>query len=583
VIPVTANGVIDIDNSRITATEASVRAMINLWNQNSEGPYGIRHGYRPVSDFPSAAHSGEGEKSSKLFERAFPCLYPYGRGGVEAARPVPIALKTHVQWSLRYFDRRFRKHETFPFLAFGILQRREALLSARLQMNRRTFDHDASVLSTLTRDRLLLAQREEERNLPISDPVIRLLRKSVRGTLSRVTGSNENRCQLRSQIWSTTVYLGPPSLWLTINPSDINNPIAQLFAGEEIDVEAIACLADDHHRSKVIADDPYAAAAFFHFIIQTILDKLFQVRVVGHQVKSGEGILGHVASYFGLVESQGRGTLHLHLLLWLQGTPSPERIQEKLKTAEFRDRVAAFIRENVHAYVPGLESAESIKAITLDKDVTSRGPPSPDSLNYEQTLQKEEFMLARTEQIHVCKLRRCLVLDAQGKTRCKRRAPFPCSDEAYVLETGEWGPKRLHGYVNGWLPGVLVNARCNNDIKLLTNGGDTKNITYYVTTYAAKKQSQSYNLSAVFAQGYNYHQSHPISEYTNQLKENSRLLLFRLVHAINRNQELAAPMVISYLMGWGDVYKSHTYTSIFWTSFVAEILRVFPSLASQAS
>jgi hypothetical protein len=34
------------------------------------------------------------------------------------------------------------------------------------------------------------------------------------------------------------------------------------------------------------------------------------------------------------------------------------------------------------------------------------------------------------------------------------------------------------------------------------------------------------------------------------------------------------PMVISYLMGWGYVY---------WTSFVAEIARVFLELANQAS
>jgi hypothetical protein len=583
VIPLSSNGVFDTSMSSLPATEVITRGLMNLWKQNKEGLYGIRHGFNPVSDFPSAPPSEEGPRSSNLFEKAFPCLYPYGRGGIEAARPVPIELKDHAQWSLRYYDRRFRKHETFPFFAFGILQRREALLSARLQMNRRNFDQDANILATVTREKLIQAQREEQQNVPITDPAVRLLRKSVRGALSRVTGSNEKRCQMRSQIWSTSVYLGPPSLWLTINPSDINNPIAQLFAGEEIDLQTVACIAEAPSRSKAIADDPYAGASFFHFIITAILEKLFQVKIQGHQVKSGQGILGRVAGYFGLVESQGRGSLHLHLLLWLCGTPSSDRIQELLHTDEFRERVTAYIRQNVHAYVPGLETAESIKAIPIDREVSCRGPPCPDALDYDLLLQKDERMLARTEQLHVCKDRCCLVRDSQGRLRCKRRAPFPCSNEAYVLQTGEWGPKRLHGYINGWLPGILVNARCNNDVKLLTNGGDTKNITYYVTTYAAKKQSQSYNLAAVFAQGYNYHQAHPISEYTSQLKENSRLLIFRLVHAINRYQELAAPMVISYLMGWGDVYRSHTYSNIYWTSFVAEILRVFPYLADQAA
>jgi hypothetical protein len=152
-----------------------------------------------------------------------------------------------------------------------------------------------------------------------------------------------------------------------------------------------------------------------------------------------------------------------------------------------------------------------------------------------------------------------------------------------VSETGEWGSKRLHGYINTWIPGILLNARCNNDVKLLTNGGDTKNITYYVTTYAAKKQGQAYNVAAVLTKGFNYHKEHPLAEYIAELKQSSRMLIFRLVHAINREQEISAPMAMSYLMGWGDVYRSHTYSSIYWTAFVSKILQTFPDLKNVAS
>jgi Helitron helicase-like domain at N-terminus len=496
---------------------------------------------------------------------------------------VPIDFRDHIVWSLQYFDRRFRKHETFPFFVFGILQRREALLTARLQMNKHSFERDASIISTITREKMALARKEEEQNVPISDPAIRLLRKTVRGALARVIGSNENRYQMRGQIWSTCVFLGPPSLWITINPSDLNNPIAQILAGENIDLEFLTSNVDSRTRAKNIADDPYAAANFFHFLIRTIMENLLQIKVDSHRVKSGMGILGQVAAYFGLVESQGRGTLHLHMILWLCDTPRSDVLQDLLKTTSFRQRVASYIEANVRAYLPGLESAESVQAIRVDKEVVCRRPPDPEDPNYDVLLKNDELALARAEQIHVCKARCCLVMDRQGSTRCKCRAPFPCANEDYVLESGEWGPKRLFGQVNGWNPGILVNARCNNDIKLLTNGGETKNITYYVTTYAAKKQGRSYNLSAVLANGFNYHEKNPITQYISQLKENSRILIFRLLQAINRQQELAAPLVISYLMGWGDVYRSHTYTPIYWTSFVSEILRAFPSLADQVS
>ena len=55
-------------------------------------------------------------------------------------------------------------------------------------------------------------------------------------------------------------------------------------------------------------------------------------------------------------------------------------------------------------------------------------------------------------------------------------------------------------------------------------------------------------------------------------------MIFRLVHAINREQELAEPMVISYLMNWGDTYRSHHYSPIYWSSFVNILLKKFPLL-----
>jgi hypothetical protein len=34
-----------------------------------------------------------------------------------------------------------------------------------------------------------------------------------------------------------TLKLCGPSLWITINPNDLHNPIAQIFIGEEIDMD----------------------------------------------------------------------------------------------------------------------------------------------------------------------------------------------------------------------------------------------------------------------------------------------------------------------------------------------------------
>ena len=103
-------------------------------------------------------------------------------------------------------------------------------------MRRKTFDTDARLLSTITLEKLEKARQEEEKNLPISDHAVCSLRKHIHATGGRVMGSDQARYQLRSQIWSTSIYLNPPSLWMTINPCDLHDPIAQVFCGEEVDM-----------------------------------------------------------------------------------------------------------------------------------------------------------------------------------------------------------------------------------------------------------------------------------------------------------------------------------------------------------
>ncbi|KAJ7187073.1 hypothetical protein C8R46DRAFT_880324 [Mycena filopes] len=252
-----------------------------------------------------------------------------------------------------------------------------------------------------------------------------------------------------------------------------------------------------------------------------------------------------------------------------------------LKEDSFRTRVAAYIKANLRAHLPGLETAESVKGIPVEKDIAYNRPPNPTAPDYDEQLRRFELRLARTEQVHTCRIRRCLVVGKSGHLRCKRRAPFKISKEDFIDEGGTWGQKRLYEYMNGWIPGILVNVRCNNDAKLLTNGEETTNTTWYCAGYAAKPQQKNHNVSAILAKGFAYHLANldrARAQELDDLRDKQRLLLFRLVHAINREQELGAPMVMSYLMGWGDTYRSHHYTPIYWSSFVGALLGAHPVL-----
>lgn len=231
-------------------------------------------------------------------------------------------------------------------------------------MASKMFERDAAIMASITEGVLRAAAEEESAGQPISSHVVKTLRKHVQASASRVMGSDQSRVRLRSKIWSTSIFLNPPSLWITINPCDLHDPIAQVFAVKEIELDAFLAAAgpSKHVRAQNISDDPYAAAKFFHFIIRVVLRTLFgiEVSVSRHQVISRMGVLGEVAAYFGTVESQKRGTLHLHLLMWLKHAPSLEEMHELLGSEEFRERIRQYIRANIRACADDLETEEDV-------------------------------------------------------------------------------------------------------------------------------------------------------------------------------------------------------------------------------
>lgn len=242
-------------------------------------------------------------------------------------------------------------------------------------------------------------------------------------------GSNVSRAKYRGQIWGTSLYLNPVSIWITINPNDLHDPIVQVFAGERIDMDNFHPTAGPtaDARARNVANDPYAAAKFFKTVIDLLLSKVFAIDVTDFRVRSGKGILGRVKAYFGVVEAQGRGTLHLHMLMWLHGAPTSDDMRELLKQEAFRQRIAEFIQATIRAHLDGF-TEEEIQRMPKRSDVAYSRPVDPRKPDYERQYNELERQVARASQVHTCREDYCYVLMRDGTRKCKRRAPFPLSD-----------------------------------------------------------------------------------------------------------------------------------------------------------
>lgn len=570
VIPIQYVGVQDCDRAKLSSNETLLYALANADDDKygHEGGYAVIHGAQPIPDLPGA------NVSFDALAGAYPVLWPYGCGLYHQARSRKLGFSEYIRWALQYHDKRFRTHHSFPFVAFSIQQKQSALLSAKIHMRRHDFEADSDLIADLTLRDLQEAQVDEENHRPIRNERVQRLRRHLYATTSHIMGSAKMRATYRSQIWGGSLWLRPPSLWLTINPLDYDDPIAQIFAGEHIDMDSFSNLVgpDAARRARNMANDPFASAAFFHFVIQTTLETLMGVRSFRQRVESQTGIFGLVNGYFGVVEAQGRGSLHVHMLIWLKNAPNADEIMELLTQPVFREHIARYIDQNIRTHLDGFDE-DYVENTVREKHVSYSRSPNPRNPDWPTEVKDMEYKLARAHQVHICKKSTCLQRNHEGQFVCKRRAPWPLVERTVVHANGVLDLRRTYRFLNGYSPTILTCLRCNNDIKPVIYGRDTKNIGRYLTNYQTKDPSKTYNMSALLGKALSYHQSH-LPHYESS-REQNRLLIYRCFNVLNRQAELSGPQVISYLMGWGDRFTSHQFIPVFWSQLANALRQVF--------
>ncbi|KAG2359043.1 hypothetical protein BDR07DRAFT_1293295, partial [Suillus spraguei] len=119
----------------------------------------------------------------------------------------------------------------------------------------------------------------------------------------------------------------------------------------------------------------------------------------------------------------------------------------------------------------------------------------------------------------------------------------------------------------------------NNDIKLITNRGKTKEYSWYITSYMANKQYNTSNASTLLAKAVAFH--HKQELYTSNIDPLNKCLIQQCVNNLSLEQKFSAPEVISYLISWGDRYVSHQTETIYFSSIVVLLKCQYPVLKDQ--
>ena len=215
--------------------------------------------------------------------------------------------------------------------------------------------------------------------------------------------------------------------------------------------------------------------------------------------------------------------MHLHTLIWLRHAPNADEMQELLKQDLFCIKIVAYIRENIRAHLENFGPVET-ENLPCHSNLAYSRPLDPYAPGFSSSSGQLEREVVRLQQIHTCRQDTCVISDRYGRCRCKHRAPWPLLDIDAIEENGKWVAKQTHPYLNTYCPAITTTLKCNNNIKLVTNGCETKDATWYLTGYSVKGQNSHYNLSALLGKAVMYHQLQ--SQVMNDTRERAHLLLF---------------------------------------------------------
>lgn len=564
----------DLDVMKMSSAEMAAAALSHL--RDHKAFLQIPHGPQPSNEY----------EDFDLFPLLYPTLFPYGVGGFEhPLRRRAVGMKVHARHLFSTADKRFQEHYSFLFTVFNVLQRRIVNQKARLKVKKSYFEEFASTLQNLSDNAFssvtarvakgdyTTAYSDEERL------VLRLM-KEVNLVSQPVPGSSASKQVLRNQIRGMMTDLGLPSFYITINPADIHNPLVRFIAGEQIDVDEIL---DDQQSNSwkqniLIAKNPFIAAKFFHVYMEAFFKCLLGFDKQTMSCKNG--ILGVTKGYFGCVEAQGRGSLHCHLLVWLEGALDPQEIKDRVIGAgdqEFGLRLCEFIDDIIKSSSPDVDVSEAEERQLHPCRI--RGPLVPPSgcsadqeALYKASTDSDVHALLKHCQRHKHS-HTCYKYWKGGDERKECR--FNLDESHHVDKTtidpvsGEMNFRIQDGMVNNFCSTILQAMRCNMDIKFIGSGASAKAILFYISDYITKSQLPAHAAYQTLQAAVQKLEKRGVVDDSFTAK--AKRMLVKCANSLISQQELSAPQVASYLMDYGDHYTSHNFRNLFWKSFEGHV------------
>jgi hypothetical protein len=459
-----------------------------------------------------------------------------------------------------------------------------------------------------------LKMAQERPSHPSSIRLVSFLQKHLQRSEMRIPFSAAERKLHLSELTAYCRHFGVPSAFITISPSDADQHLTIRLASKNNGSIKDLNLKQ---RSQIVNGNPVVCAEIFQKTMNNVMKHLIGLPTNAETKKDHasiemrlKGILGTPVAYYGVYETQGRGSLHIHFLLWT-------RINyETMQNCASRKNSALLVEKAIDSVscgsIPIEFQEQNLNRIEQRIPATRYAFETFSSTDFNSnTFQNRVFEIAAAYQTHSHS--KTCYKGKVGKTRCRLSRPQETSENTHPvmiqrtesgsitfnLEIPQWTqtilqhepfpdpdprnifwklkrtpldhPKLNNGNVVEFNPALTSALACNTCVSLLGDNCQAKSATYYMLKYMTKDPTAlASSITCVYeAIKKSYIPSSADDRDTDSRR--AKLLLQRILNRHIAYSEFSQTLCGYVLLGYASTIKSHNITWCFATAAVKEM------------
>ena len=349
----------------------------------------------PIIDYPALSESPCSEFQTKYLDcLCFPHLFPTTTGSMFCKdRKIPISLSAFIRHYTKYAD----KNQGTFFYQF-VIQFLFLAFSTDMFIYRFANDSIWPYWSMNIRDRQTIAQQisvvsHEKKMLAKLDDIAFITREFSKGynssfvrsfssRIKNLPGTNAYWFAHTQNLMSGMDEFRAPTIFFSLSAADYHWTDLQRFMPwpESIKKNGLHKLTI-HQKKEMVVNNPHIATWYFTKKFEILIQKLIP-------------ILG-ITNYWARIESQFRGSDHIHGALWLADAPDLAQLSHNVKLGYiarkkldilfeqtedintdkhekiwFQDKSSLFTHKQLHANRLEMRALQSQFIIALQKDIT---------------------------------------------------------------------------------------------------------------------------------------------------------------------------------------------------------------------